>query len=756
MTAAKASSRGSAPAAAAPPTSERDSFSWAVWLFGFNFRRWWVQNWHRHVLPLSRIALLLPVLFSFVTALVLATNGQMREIVQLIVETEENAQYVNGLVVFCLIGWMSFSYYMSQTSTRHPAVFGSLSRYQVPAWIRALRPVIATACAILPLAGLGWALYGLHAQRRAVDLLVYTMIAIMALAVLLWGGRHLARHWARLRKFSRQQIFYWAGAVIFLIPMFLPVDYIVKWSRTIGPLAMTGLQLLAAFLAVVTVQRIWLRARGWALPALVLWTLATIGLGLCHWLLLPQRAGSSHKQADVARAVGPAAVAASFDSWIKSGPERASGPAFIVAAEGGGIFAASAVATFLAAMRDSQPAFADRVFAITGVSGGAVGAALYSGVTATDRKHEARARKVLTADHLSPVLAVMVPDLVWTLARDLAMLAGTPVRLLGDLLPLSWLKTPRQWWSDLYARLPEINRRDDLLEQSLNHGLGPGAHSKTIADHWNEGRGYALILNTTDAGNGDTVAFAPFSLEGLGDHKITSFVDAPYAILDDPSTVTEAAVASARFPLVLPPLIRTSGDQKRTFVDGGYADNSGAVVAGALFGHLRKHAAGNHSNVDLRLIVLTSETTNRRPHAPGSDVFVDFRVPFEALLNVRAGIGAREVTRIAERFADPAKALHQRSVLQIDYGDDFFLGWTISGTTLDSIATQVMPPETLRLSHEMATSTASPAHTSQDQLETRAERNRSAIETILCIVRGTRKAGSSDSSEPAPLTCPSR
>ncbi len=52
-------------------------------------------------------------------------------------------------------------------------------------------------------------------------------------------------------------------------------------------------------------------------------------------------------------------------------------PVFIIAAEGGGIYAASAAATMLAILQDAVPEFSEHVFAISGVSGGAIGAAIF-------------------------------------------------------------------------------------------------------------------------------------------------------------------------------------------------------------------------------------------------------------------------------------------------------------------------------------------------------------------------------------------
>jgi hypothetical protein len=67
-------------------------------------------------------------------------------------------------------------------------------------------------------------------------------------------------------------------------------------------------------------------------------------------------------------------------------------PLYIVAAEGGGIRAAYWTAAVLGTIQDEQPAFADHVFAISGVSGGSLGAAVFVSLLpdGRDRKDFAR------------------------------------------------------------------------------------------------------------------------------------------------------------------------------------------------------------------------------------------------------------------------------------------------------------------------------------------------------------------------------
>ena len=128
-------------------------------------------------------------------------------------------------------------------------------------------------------------------------------------------------------------------------------------------------------------------------------------------------------------------VGRSFGQWFHSRADRdfyaksnEPYPVFIVAAAGGGAYAAHYTATFLARMQDSCPNFAQHVFAISGVSGGSIGASLFAGLAklkarnqpyvgcnlnSGDRYFERRTQKFFEQDFLSPVMAAaLFPDLL--------------------------------------------------------------------------------------------------------------------------------------------------------------------------------------------------------------------------------------------------------------------------------------------------------------------------------------------------------
>jgi hypothetical protein len=324
-----------------------------------------------------------------------------------------------------------------------------------------------------------------------------------------------------------------------------------------------------------------------------------------------------------------------FDEWVRGRHDRAPGkgdpakpyPAFIISTEGGGIYAAAAASLFLAKLQDDCPGFAQHVFAISGVSGGAIGAAVFQAhVPPSEQKDKVACRaltddgpltqtmtRIMERDHFSPVVAAVIPDI-----------------------------------------LGERAGRSEALEASfaaVDDRAVRARLQQPFPDHWSNGSAApSLVLNATWAETGYRVAFAPFLLHTSpsSDGTFYSFADADMPG-ENRIPLMQAAVVSARFPGILPPLtIKMSNDRWWNFVDGGYADSSGAATALALFKALQDTSCG--LNVDLKLILLTS--TNPQPNfqnVTGSE-FRDTMAPIQTVMNVRELLGSQAVTRTSEYF----------------------------------------------------------------------------------------------------------
>lgn len=129
----------------------------------------------------------------------------------------------------------------------------------------------------------------------------------------------------------------------------------------------------------------------------------------------------------------PPSLEESFIAWFKARRDREhfqskgiSYPIYFVAAEGGGLYAALHVANFMARMQDQCPGFAQHTFGISSVSGGSLGAAVFSALASEKAGNEAWrpcgpdhkqgafqdfVRNYFSNDLLSPLAAAsMFPD----------------------------------------------------------------------------------------------------------------------------------------------------------------------------------------------------------------------------------------------------------------------------------------------------------------------------------------------------------
>jgi hypothetical protein len=370
-------------------------------------------------------------------------------------------------------------------------------------------------------------------------------------------------------------------------------------------------------------------------------------------------------------------------------------------------------------MQDACPNFAQHVFAISAVSGGAVGASVFGALAAEQPfvksigcKSETgngplaeRSKTIVRQDHLSPALAMFWPDIVRkftpnaafdrssVLERSFACAAtvGRKIRLCGSAGPddkARGLTTPfDSYWSPA--------------------GVAP-----------------ALVLNTTWVEPGLRVAFAPFPLHAISDGTLYSFyrhADADNnrfgdfeltgSVLDTPRSLVEAAFVSARFPLIVPAwsVAATFGDEqpKRwNFVDGGYVDNSGSTTATELYAALDAYIRDKKLPVDLYLVLLTDSRAATKPNdvADGTR-FSDTVAPITALLNVRSQLANRAVTRAIEQIERGASRERltgrqgDSKLLIVNTTQKTFvlpLGWLISRTTDDIVRLMMGRPDLCR------------------------------------------------------------
>lgn len=455
-------------------------------------------------------------------------------------------------------------------------------------------------------------------------------------------------------------------------------------------------------------------------------------------------------------------------------------PAFIIAVEGGGIYAATAASVFLATLQHEAPNFSDHVFAISGVSGGAIGGTVFAalarqsadedaaqqsanavgGAPAADRtsgclsqspavsqRRDVRdeVRAIMEDDHFSPVVGSIFPELL-----------GSPLGR-AEALAASFVDS--------------VGAEDAVAGATI---------CAPFADYWSPSEHVpALIMNATWAETGSRAAFAPFPLNTI-DQSAYSFADKDMPPLKGalhlpasaagavaPQTfdvsLINAAVVSARFPGILPPFsllvdptpepypdLRISNvaaakpaDKLRwNFVDGGYADSSGTATALSLYRVLQTIAA--NYNVDLQIIVITTMEPQPVPDQIDGTAFRDTLAPIDAVLKVRENEGSASLARACDSFyptisgsgtpqaITPCQdhAGQQGSHLQIvqveseAYG--LSLGWKLSQTTFDLIEWML---------GSVQTDPSGPCHDYLDLTQTRRqrsyERNSCVLSTIV-------------------------
>jgi hypothetical protein len=351
-------------------------------------------------------------------------------------------------------------------------------------------------------------------------------------------------------------------------------------------------------------------------------------------------------QRDPRRLPAPAQpVTAAFNGWLgeqlprwenarRQGTKaKSKHPVYFVAAEGGGAYAALHAALFLAKAQDEFPEFAGHAFAISGVSGGSVGAAIFTSLLRVqpDKPKEpgwysAKTRQLLSADLLTPVVTA-------TLFHDVF---ARLIPCLGDTLylcPTQALDRARAFEQSLEGAWGRAGKFDNPFRQTLSQSWSPAAGVP------------ALLLNTTEVETGDRVVLAPFLLQ--------SSVPTLNSLLDrDPALdirLSTAAGLSARFPgLTAPGWYRIETEayfSKHRLVDGGYFENSGVATAFDLLTALEK-TLGAERRQDVELILISvklaggESLTSEPPHG-----FHELLTPLRTLNNTRAARGKLAVAQ---------------------------------------------------------------------------------------------------------------
>jgi hypothetical protein len=365
-------------------------------------------------------------------------------------------------------------------------------------------------------------------------------------------------------------------------------------------------------------------------------------------------------------------IARHFHDWyamLKTKSGNPAPPVYIVATEGGGIRAAYWTAAVLTAIQQQSPEFSKHVFAISSVSGGSVGSAVFTSLVA-DGKGAGRdncgteqtsirfaAQQTLSYDALAPTLASL-------LQADFAQ-RFLPVGFIPDrqrALEHGW---ERGWNTGVEPR-----------DQFLGSGMLAmyGQHANELFP--------SMFLNATNVEHGRR----SIASNCVIDPKEVADTDDLFLQLKRDMPISAAAGNSARFTYVSPAgSIRPDGQWFTGLtghvVDGGYFENSGAATATDVARVILDAAKPEVINLHLILIKFVEVP---EPSVPPTRFATEILSPVTALLNTRGGRGVLAYQQAHDLFPN-----YQFLLGQTKNGIVLPLGWLLAQRTRNAIDIQV-------------------------------------------------------------------
>ena len=641
---------------------------------------------------------LLPLRFSFLALIVIAfaflISAQGYDIIAHLAEddptgaeppnTGQRWGYVGGVIFLALQIW----YWSRQLLHVKPAE-GRPQAREYP-WLTIWLPRILGALAfVIAIASL-WRVarnYGVpepvHELRKMAIALAIALVAFLAFCIL--RRRQLgdaADEELTLRERPLAAKLFMGASFIAALALFAWSTFFVQTTVILGSAAIV---LLAFALSVpIGSALVWLGTRGGVptLTFLLLWAVIISPLADNH--VVETLPGDPNARPTIGTA---------FDRWFERLDRQhptADGthPVILVATEGGGIRAAYWTAAVLTSLTDTVPTFSEHTFAISGVSGGALGSTVYEALlvrrgdthvrvdedyTPQAREHESlrfAARQMLSQDSLAPTLAAMTqPDLAQRFV---------PAPIFPDrerALEGAWARA----WSET------IRRGSGEADQTFAKGFLSMMEGKSE-------RFPSLFLNGTVVETGQRIIAS-----NLETSNLAQTVDLFGAVGED-LPVTTAAANSTRFTYVSPaatlrrgknsnggsPLECAPGARCEHVVDGGYFENSGAATISDVLDVM------SHSKYASRI----------RPHV----IFIQFRMgtaapvdsakfanevlsPVRALLSVR---GAHATLASSELMEQLGTANYTQFQL-VQTNVVFPLGWLLADRTRNLMDKQMGP-----------------------------------------------------------------
>ncbi len=545
-------------------------------------------------------------------------------------------------------------------------------------------------------------------------------VLLITVAVLLGFGLTLCASYADRKHFARLTIKA-ASLILISLTVLSILSFTLEEPRVLLPQVITPIGILSLFFlmltAWITFLRVLTKITGWPfLSTLVCAALIFSALDL----------NDNHKVRTSLGLPNPperySDAASEFKKWLKSrsdfdGYSHLKYPVYIVAAQGGGAYAAFHAAGFLADVQDECPNFAHHIFAISGVSGGSIGAAVFASlirqwenanssdatravkVCAADRRADTlfgdATTEILSRDFLSPLEAgLLFPDFV-------QQFLFRPVPAFDRSRALEYA-LEKAWDDAMSAKEFSAFRRPD--------GTQANPLRESFLSNWNPDSGSsvpALVFNTTEVYSGYRRAVSPFTIRGIDLKFVPVWPNSPVTAIDRSAVLAQmplstAAFLSARFPWITPAgwfddVGAVTDTQfghigKIRVVDGGYFENSGLVTAMDVVYSVADAINSDKdlaAKVQIYLITLNSKEYSVRDFYGLSELFA----PIYTMLSTRSARAPIETARTQQlltgRFSgsqatEPLTSFANANFMRFDLnwlGYPLPLGWRLSAVT---------------------------------------------------------------------------
>jgi len=370
----------------------------------------------------------------------------------------------------------------------------------------------------------------------------------------------------------------------------------------------------------------------------------------------------------------------SIDAWLS---QRDPGkPMVLVATAGGGLRASYWTGVIMGRLQDQIPSFNKQVLAISGVSGGSVGAVFYNGALANDSDCSSGSKDQ----------SCFESKLLDSIGKD--YLAATAASMLyGDLI-------------QRFLPVAIFSDRAAALEESWEAGFqsvypdaqcGLDISFTQFFDESQCGKEWLprLLINGTYEETGRRLLTTSFKVEP------SIFLDThDFYQLNDQAAIraSTAALNSARFSYVSP--AGTFGDDVGHVIDGGYFENYGANTLTNLIDRLKRDpgnplsggliviAISNDSNIPLEQydISATPATANAQ------NLMNEVLAPILGLANTRSGHGMlayKQLAQYTKQIDSDGSVDMVHFYLAPKLGQPPPLGWILSEQAKENMKKQI-------------------------------------------------------------------